>query len=55
MSAGPKDKSAPVPLDSDGASPRDSVSLVVALTLVALGAGGLLAVFSGPLFALLTH
>jgi hypothetical protein len=55
MSAGPKDKSAPAPVDSDGISPRDAVSLVVALTLVALGAGGLLAVFSGPLSALLAH
>jgi hypothetical protein len=45
MSARPKDKP----------ETRDSVSLVVALTLVALGAGGILAVFSGPLFALVTH
>jgi hypothetical protein len=54
MSAGPKDKSATVPVDLNLPS-RDPVSLVVGLTLVALGAGGILAVFSGPLFALLTH
>jgi hypothetical protein len=55
MSAGPKDKSAAPSVDSDGASRRDGVSLVVALGLVALGAGGVLAVFSGPLFAFFTH
>jgi hypothetical protein len=55
MSAGPKDKSAAPIADSDGISRRDGVSLVVALCLVALGAGGVLAVFWGPLLALFTH
>jgi len=45
MSARPKDKS----------ETRDSVSLVVVVGLVALGAGGILAVFWGPLLALVTH
>jgi len=45
----------PGPKDKAEIAPRDSVSLVVALTLVALGAGGILAVFSGPLSALIAH
>jgi hypothetical protein len=45
MSARPKDKS----------ETRDAVSLVVVVGLVALGAGGILAVFWGPLLALVTH
>ncbi len=49
MPGQPKDKSRTEPVG------RDPVSLVVALTLVALGAGGLLAVFAGPLLALVTR
>jgi hypothetical protein len=58
MFAGPKDKSEAKPVGADAVSrpdPVSPVSLIVALTLVALGAGGVLAVFSGPLFALATH
>lgn len=58
MSAGPKDKSEAKPVGGDalsGHDPVSPVSLVVALALVALGAGGVLAVFSGPLFALGAH
>ena len=61
MSAGPKDKSEAKPVGADAlsrhdpVSPVSAVSLVVALALVALGAGGVLAVFSGPLFALGAH
>jgi hypothetical protein len=46
MPARPKDKSAAPPL------PRDRVSLVVALGIAALTAGGILAIFSAPLLAL---
>jgi hypothetical protein len=55
MPAEPKDKSKTEPPDLDAAAPRDAVSLVVAIGLLALGAGGILSVFSGPLFALVTH
>jgi hypothetical protein len=69
MSVGPKDKSETAAVDRGSAlrspvarasvSPDsvslDSVSLIVAIALVALGAGGILAVFSGPLAALVTH
>jgi hypothetical protein len=46
MSAPPKDKSA------IGPGRRDAVSLTVAVTLVALAAGGICAVFWAPLVAL---
>jgi hypothetical protein len=55
MFAGPKDKSEAKPVGGDAVSRPDPVSLIVALALVALGAGGVLAVFSGPLFALGAH
>jgi hypothetical protein len=56
MPARPKDKSAAVPSvgnmgDVSGA--RDPVSLVVVLGIMALLAGGIAAVFSAPLMALL--
>ena len=47
MPARPKDKSAATPVE------RDRVSLVVALGITALTAGGILAIFSAPLLALL--
>jgi len=47
MPARPKDKSAAVP------AAHDRVSLVVALGMAALTAGGILAIFSAPLLALL--
>jgi hypothetical protein len=46
MPAGPKDKSAAV-------AGRDHVTLVVTLGLVGLTIGGILAIFSAPLAALL--
>jgi hypothetical protein len=49
MPAPPKDKSEPQPAG------RDLVSLVVAVTLVCLGGGGILAIFAGPLLALLAR
>jgi hypothetical protein len=55
MLAPPKDKAEAKPVGGDSVSRPDPVSLIVALALVALGAGGVLAVFSGPLFALVTH
>ena len=55
MPAEPKDKSKTEPLDWAPVSPRDPVSLIVAIGLLALGAGGVLSVFSGPLLALVTH
>jgi hypothetical protein len=58
MLAGPKDKSEAKPVGGEAVSrpdPVSPVSLIVALALVALGAGGVLAVFSGPLFALGAH
>ncbi len=54
MATGPKEKSKTGPARRDPVS-QDSVSLVVAVALVALGAGGVLSVFSGPLLALVTH
>jgi hypothetical protein len=47
MSARPKDKSVAAPPE------RDRVSLVVACGVAALTAGGILAIFSAPLLALL--
>jgi hypothetical protein len=47
MSSRPKDKSAPA------LAGRDRVSLVVALGLVGLTVGGILAIFSAPLAALI--
>jgi hypothetical protein len=47
MPARPKDKSVAVP------AARDRVSLVVALGIAALTAGGILAIFSAPLLALI--
>jgi len=47
MPAGPKDKSAAVVVA------RDHVTLVVALGLAGLTLGGILAIFSAPLAALL--
>jgi len=47
MSSRPKDKSTAV------LSGRDRVSLVVALGLVGLTVGGILAIFSAPLAALI--
>ena len=47
MPASPKEKPAAAP--SNG---RDPVSLVVALSLVGLTLGGILAIFSAPLLAL---
>jgi hypothetical protein len=47
MLAGPKDKSAA------RAAERDPVSLVVVLGMVGLTVGGILAIFSAPLLALL--
>ena len=49
MPSRPKDKSAPA-LAARG---RDRVSLVVALGMVGLTIGGILAIFSAPLAALL--
>jgi hypothetical protein len=49
MRAEPKNQSEMEPVR------RDRVSVIVAITLAALGAGGILSVFSGPLFALFTH
>jgi hypothetical protein len=46
MPARPKDKSAAMSAD------RDRVSLVVACGITALTAGGILAIFSAPLLAL---
>jgi len=46
MAARPKDKSAATSAE------RDRVSLVVALGITALTAGGILAIFSAPLLAL---
>ena len=52
MPAPPKDKSAaPAPAPAS-ASGRDPVSLVVALGLVGFTVGGILAIFSAPLLAL---
>jgi hypothetical protein len=47
MPVRPKDKSAAAPLE------RDRVSLVVACGITLLTAGGILAIFSAPLLALL--
>jgi len=47
MPARPKDKSAAAP------PAPDRVSLIVALGITALSAGGILAIFSAPLLALL--
>ena len=47
MPTGPKDKSAA------HAAERDPVSLVVMLGMVGLTVGGILAIFSAPLLALL--
>jgi len=47
MPARPKDKSATTSAE------RDRVSLVVAVAITALTAGGILAIFSAPLLALL--
>ena len=49
MSSRPKDKSAAV------VAGRDRVTLVVALGLVGLTVGGILAIFSAPLAALLAR
>jgi hypothetical protein len=49
MLAPPKDKSEAQPAG------RDPVSLVVGVTLVCLGGAGILAIFSGPLQALLAR
>jgi hypothetical protein len=49
MPAPPKDKSA------NGPVRRDAVSLTVAVTLVALAAGGICAVFWAPLVALVAR
>jgi len=48
MTAAPKDKSAALPAGVQ----RDPVSLVVAVGLVGLTVGGILAIFSAPLLAL---
>jgi hypothetical protein len=53
MPARPKEKSALIPNVGDTSGVRDPVSLVVALGMVALSAGGIAAVFSAPLMALL--
>ncbi len=53
MPARPKDKSPADPRVGGVREPaRDPVSLVVALGLTALAAGGIVAVFSAPLMAL---
>jgi hypothetical protein len=49
MPTPPKDKSAATPAE------RDRVSLIVAFGITALTAGGLLAIFSAPLLALLAR
>jgi hypothetical protein len=51
MLARPKDKSAALP-DVNVRQGRDPVSLVVALGITALAAGGIMAIFSAPLAAL---
>jgi hypothetical protein len=58
MPARPKDKAGAAGSSRSSVATRggrDSVSLVVALTLVGLGAGGILALFSGPLSALVAR
>jgi hypothetical protein len=53
MPTAPKDKSAPIGPARVTVAGRDPVSLIVTLGLVGLTVGGILAIFSAPLLALI--
>ncbi|HVV51010.1 MAG TPA: hypothetical protein VHO06_15185 [Polyangia bacterium] len=55
MPAGPKDKSEAAPGRRDPVTPRDPVTLWVALGMVGLTVGGIMAIFSAPLLALFSR